>query len=160
MPSGPFAHVALLVRDLDQAIDDWTKILRVLDPRQLDQRIVRYDVFESEGESMRWATFVANHGCEIQLVEPAAGTALALRMEKHGEGVHHLCFTTDDVPDAMRRLAAEGAAQGDEQTFSDANVPWQHWAWISPTVAHGVLVEVARPYRAVDGQWEPAAGTS
>ena len=45
MPSGPFAHVCLLVNDLDQAIDDWTKILRALDPGQLEKRIVRYDDF-------------------------------------------------------------------------------------------------------------------
>ena len=33
MPSGPFAHVCLLVKDLDQAIEGWTKLLEILDPR-------------------------------------------------------------------------------------------------------------------------------
>ena len=35
MPSGPFAHVCILVHDLDVAVDDWTKILSVLDPGQV-----------------------------------------------------------------------------------------------------------------------------
>jgi methylmalonyl-CoA/ethylmalonyl-CoA epimerase len=105
VPLGPFAHVALLVEDLDRALNDWVKILDVLDPEQLEEPIVRYDGFEGGEDNMRWATFVAARGCEIQLIEPAPGTPLARRLAKHGEGVHHLCFTTDDVPAAMRRLA-------------------------------------------------------
>lgn len=71
MPSGPFAHVCLLVEDLDQAVDDWTKILRALDPGQLEEQIVRYDAFEGGADQMRWATFVSHHGAEIQLMQPA-----------------------------------------------------------------------------------------
>ena len=41
MPSGPFAHVCLLVKDLDQAVEDCTKSLRALDPEQVEERIVR-----------------------------------------------------------------------------------------------------------------------
>jgi methylmalonyl-CoA/ethylmalonyl-CoA epimerase len=40
MPSGPLAHVCFLVKDLDKAIEDWTKILGVLDPAQLEAPIV------------------------------------------------------------------------------------------------------------------------
>ncbi len=46
MPSGPLAHICLLVKDLDKAIEDWTKLLEILDPAQLEERIVRYDAFE------------------------------------------------------------------------------------------------------------------
>jgi methylmalonyl-CoA/ethylmalonyl-CoA epimerase len=33
-------------------------------------------------------------------------------------------------------------------------MPWQEWSWVPPGATHGPLVEVARPYRAVDGKWE------
>ena len=36
-------------------------------------------------------------------------------------------------------------------------MPWQRWTWVLPDSAHGTLVEVARPYLAVDGKWESAA---
>ncbi len=39
MPSSPLAHISLLVHDLDQAVEDWTKILGVLDPDQLTQQM-------------------------------------------------------------------------------------------------------------------------
>lgn len=158
MPSNVIAHVCLLVEDLDKAVEDWTKILTVLDPEQLEEPLVRYDEFEGGDDSMRWATFVSHNGPEIQLMEPAPGTPLHTRLGTHGEGVHHICFTTPDVPGAMQRLKDEGVALKSTQVFSDPNMSWQQWSWIPPKATHGTLVEVARPYRAVQGKWESAAG--
>ena len=104
MPSNSFAHICMLVKDLDQAIEDWTKILRVLDPDQLEEPIVRYEQFEAGGDTMRWATFVSHNGPEIQLMEPGPETPLGQRLAKRGEHVHHICFTTPDVPRTMALL--------------------------------------------------------
>ena len=153
MPSSAFAHICLLVRDLVKAVEDWSKILGVLQPVQLDEPIVRYDEFEGGADSMRWATFVSAVGAEIQLMEPAPDTPLARRLASHGEGVHHICFTTDDPDDAARRLREAGVNASDE-VYSDPSMPWQRWTWVMPDSAHGTLVEVARPYRAVGGKWE------
>jgi methylmalonyl-CoA/ethylmalonyl-CoA epimerase len=155
VPSGPFAHVCLLVNDLDRAVEDWTRILRALDPDQLTEPLVRYEDFEGGEDRMRWATFVSGHGAEIQLMEPAADSPLGARLAKHGEHVHHICFTADDPAAVSRRLAEEGLSTSPE-VFSDPAMPWQRWTWILPASAHGTLVEVARPYRAVDGTWESA----
>jgi methylmalonyl-CoA/ethylmalonyl-CoA epimerase len=152
MPSGPLAHICLLVKDLDQAVEDWTKILRALDPGQLAEQMVHYDEFEGGEDSMRWATFVSHHGAEIQLMQPTPDSPLGRRLAKHGEGVHHICFTTDDPAAVSRRLAEEGLNASDE-LFSDPEMPWQRWSWVMPDSAHGTLVEVARPYKAVDGKW-------
>jgi methylmalonyl-CoA/ethylmalonyl-CoA epimerase len=153
MPSGPLAHVCLLVDDLDQAIDDWTKILAALDPEQLTEPVVRYEEFEGGDDQMRWATFVSHRGTEIQLMEPAPDTPLGKRLAKHGEHVHHICFTTDDPGAVATRLAEEGLSTLPEVN-QDPSMPWQRWNWILPKSAHGTLVEVARPYKAVDGKWE------
>jgi methylmalonyl-CoA/ethylmalonyl-CoA epimerase len=153
MPSSAFAHVCLLVEDLDKAIDDWTKILEVVQPEQIEERIVRYEEFEGGEDSMRWATFVSDVGAEIQLMEPAPGSPLGKRLAKHGEGVHHICFTVDDPEQVSQELAAKGIVTGGE-VFSDPEMPWQRWTWVLPSSAHGTLVEVARPYKAVDGSWE------
>lgn len=152
MPSGPFAHVCILVNDLDRAIEDWTKILTALDPGQVEQQIVRYDDFEGGDDRMAWATFVSDHGTEIQFMAPGPGTPLGRRLAKHGEGVHHLCFTTDDPAAVSARLAEQGISTS-EEVFSDPQMPWQRWTWIGPDSAHGTLVEIARPYRAVAGAW-------
>jgi methylmalonyl-CoA/ethylmalonyl-CoA epimerase len=159
MPSGPFAHVCLLVHDLDRAIDDYSKILGVLDPGQLEKKLVRYDEFSGgEDTGMKWATFVSDHGAEMQFIEPGPGTPLYDRLQKMGEHVHHLCFTTTDVPGAMSRMAAEGITlMGGGETYRDPGMPWQEWSWVSPKSAHGVLIEVAQPYESRDdGKWHHA----
>jgi methylmalonyl-CoA/ethylmalonyl-CoA epimerase len=148
-----------MVADLDQAVEHWTKILKVLDPGQLEEQIVRYDEFEGGEDNMRWVTFVSAHGAEIQLVEPAPDSPMGRRLAKHGESVHHICFTTEDPEAARQQLRAEGLSTADELS-NDPDLPWQQWTWVLPDSAHGTLVEVARPYRAVAGRWElgsPAA---
>jgi methylmalonyl-CoA/ethylmalonyl-CoA epimerase len=161
MPSSPFAHVCLLVKDLDKAIEDWTKIFGVLDPQHLKDRVVKYDEFSSgQDQGMKWATFVANHSTEIQFIQPAPGTPLGDRLEKKGEHVHHLCFTTDDVKGAMTKFSEQGLqVLNDGEVFSDKDMPWQNWAWLGPKSAHGVLIEVAAPYESRnDGKWYHAPG--
>ena len=162
MPTSPFAHVCMLVKDLDKAIEDWTKILKVLDPKSLDQPIVKYDTFGGGNDAgMKWACFVSEHGgAEIQFIQPAPGTPLGDRLEKRGEHVHHLCFTTDNVPGAMAQLAAEGLdLPGNGATYNDPDMPWQKWSWVSSKSAHGVLLEVASPYETRgDGQWHHSPG--
>jgi methylmalonyl-CoA/ethylmalonyl-CoA epimerase len=160
MPSGPFAHVCLLVENLERAIEDWTRILGVLDPGQLGEPLVRYEDFAGGADSgMRWATFVSRHGCEIQFIQPAPDTPLGRRLAKLGEHVHHLCFTTPDVPGALDKLAAQGIERASGgQVFSDPGMPWQRWGWVSARSAHGVLLEVASPYESrQDGRWHPVA---
>ena len=112
MPSSPFAHVCMVVRDLDTAIKDWTKILRVLDPGQLEERIVKYDEFSSGDDAgMKWATFVNNYGTEIQFIQPGPGTPLGKRLDKVGEHVHHLCFSTDDLEGDMAKMGEDPKTQ-------------------------------------------------
>ena len=156
MPSGPFAHVCLLVNDLDQrgrGLDADPPRAR---PGQLERQIVRYDDFDGGGDAVRWATFVSDHGAEIQLMEPGPETHLGKRLAKHGEHVHHICFTTDDPAAVSQRLADEGLSTSPE-VFEDPDMTWQRWTWVLPDSAHGTLVEIARPYKAVDGRWEGSA---
>jgi len=151
----------MLVKDLDQAVEDWTKILKVLDPKSLEKRLVKYETFSSGADAgMRWATFVNEQSTEIQFIQPGKGTPLGDRLDTVGEHVHHLCFTTDDVPGTMEKLRAEGLhLMGGGKTFNDPDMTWQKWSWVGPKSAHGVLIEVASPYESHDdGLWHHAPG--
>ncbi|KJS07478.1 MAG: methylmalonyl-CoA epimerase [Gammaproteobacteria bacterium BRH_c0] len=148
----------MVVKDLEVAIEDWTKILGVLDPGQLKDPIVKYDEFSSGDDAgMKWATFVSHHGTEIQFIEPSPGTPMGDRLEQVGEHVHHLCFTTPDVPGALATLSAQGIKlAGGGKTYNDPDMTWQKWGWISHKSTHGCLIEVASPYEShKDGKWHP-----
>ena len=115
---------------------------------------MRYDDFEGQEKGgVRWACFVSHQGAEIQLIEPSPESHLGRRLAKRGEHVHHICFTVDDPADAARRIAEQGL-EVDADLNTDPLVPWQAWNWVRPESVHGTLVELARPYKAVDGRWE------
>jgi methylmalonyl-CoA/ethylmalonyl-CoA epimerase len=158
MPGGPLAHICFLVRDLDQAVEDWKTILGELDPAQLEQPIVMVERWEAGEDVMSSATFVNPGGSEIQLLCPLNDGPLGRRLAKHGEHVHHVCFTSPDLPGVVERLADKGVELTSTELQNDPGLPWQHWTFISKASSHGALVELAYPYRPVDGVWEPGEG--
>jgi methylmalonyl-CoA/ethylmalonyl-CoA epimerase len=158
MPGGPFAHVCFLVKDLEKAIEDWTKILSVFDPTQLEAPIVRQH-WESGDDVMEAATFVNPDGCEIQLITALNDDGpVGRRLAKHGEGIHHLCFTSANLQESVNELDAKGIKLTSTELVGDPDMPWQAWTFVAPESSHGPFIELAYPYKPVDGRWEPGEG--
>ncbi|MCB1464418.1 MAG: VOC family protein [Nitratireductor sp.] len=151
-----FAHVCLLVKDIHAAIDHYSKILGVLDPQQTVEPLVYYEDFGVGEERLAYATF-PSPGCEIQLMQPKTpGTALYRRLEKLGEHVHHICFTSPNVHEMVEKLAENDIGIVKEGVSTDPQMPWQHWTFVDPRMSHGVLIEIANDYDSVEGKWGPA----
>ena len=80
---------------------------------------------------------------EIELLEPiTSGTGVARFLENRGEGLHHVCFETDDVHRDLESAKARGLAVIDQQ-------PRPGLAglicFLHPRSSHGVLIEYAQP---------------
>lgn len=148
-----FAHVCFLVADIHQAIDDFGRILGVLDPEQAAGELVLQEGSIGGDDLYHVATF-SSPGCEIQLIEPVEGP-LKARLDKKGEHVHHICFVSERLEETVEELkAAEIPLTNDELTDDEVNDTWQSWTFVHPKMSHGALIEVARTYRTVDGKWE------
>lgn len=156
MPSGRLAHICLVVRDLDAAIEQWSRILSVLDPDQLEQPIVRYEHFSGGGDEVTMAIFASANGAEIQLLTPLNDGPTARRLARHGEGVHHIAFTHASVDEAGRQLRSMGMQLTSPHPMQDPAIPWLDFTFIAPESANGAMIEICSPYRPVDGRWEPA----
>jgi methylmalonyl-CoA/ethylmalonyl-CoA epimerase len=155
MPGGPLAHVCFVVKDLEKSIDDWTKILSVFDPGQLEQPVVRQR-WASGDDVMEVATFANPNGCEIQLMCPLGDDGpVARRLAKYGEGVHHLCFTHPNLPEALTELQEKGVELTSPDLVGDDAAPWQAWTFVAPRSGTGLFIELAYPYKPVDGEWTP-----
>ncbi|MBI5603150.1 MAG: VOC family protein [Deltaproteobacteria bacterium] len=137
------AHICLLVKDIDQAIEHYTRILGVVSPALLNQPVAKEECYAGEDRYFT-AFFKADRGgCDIQLLQPLeAGSPLYKRLETHGEGLHHIAFTSTHLEDTFRRLKQEKVALHGEQFNFDVNNPDVRWVWITPQFAHGVLIEV------------------
>ncbi|MFQ5898037.1 MAG: methylmalonyl-CoA epimerase [Candidatus Methylomirabilia bacterium] len=89
------------------------------------------------------AALLAVEDGEVELLEPIApGTGVARFLEKRGEGLHHLCFETEDVGKALGELRSEGVALIDQ--VPRPGLAGQI-AFLHPSACGGILVELATP---------------
>jgi methylmalonyl-CoA/ethylmalonyl-CoA epimerase len=149
-------HISFLVRDLDEAVEKWKKMLGILDPEQA--KGITYGGGVEGGEEMRWATFVNPKGCSIQLFETLSDGFLKRILDKRGEMVHHVAFLSSDVETTVDELrAAEVPIIQDENTAPDT-MPWLKWNFVPPDYVGGVLIEVAQRYNVEGNEWVPVPG--
>ena len=95
-----------------------------------------------------WALGILMHGAYA--ADPAAQLSLPAQAATALNGIDagriraHVKFLSDDLLEGLKTLPEEN---------QDPSMPWQKWTWVLPQSTHGTLVEVARPYKAVDGKW-------
>ena len=126
---GRVHHIALVVRDLDDALPLWRDVLGlpvegVLPVASDGVRIA----FLSVGES------------KVELVEPVdPDTGVARFLETRGEGFHHVCFEVPDLARALADLAAEGVELVDAAPRPGGEGPV---AFLHPRSTQGLLIEL------------------
>jgi methylmalonyl-CoA epimerase len=126
-------HVAIVVRDLDQALAFYRDALglKVADRRQVPEEGVEI-AFLPTGEA------------EIELLQPLTQEGGVARfLEKRGEGLHHICLALDDISTAMGRLEDAGARVLSEEPQVGAD--GTRYVFVHPKSAHGVLIELYEP---------------
>jgi len=125
-------HVGAVVRSADEALRFWRDALglEVTADRVIEDQGVR-GVLLKIGNS------------EIELLEPTRDdTGVARFLETRGEGMHHICFESDDVSAELKRAAGKGL-----ELIDAAPRPGLAGmiGFLHPKANHGVLVEFATP---------------
>jgi methylmalonyl-CoA/ethylmalonyl-CoA epimerase len=130
---GPIHHVAIVVRSIDDSLPRYRALFGLEaedEPRIFASQLVRL-VFLETG---------AAPAARLELVEPIDDTSgVARYLEAHGEGVHHICFTTEDLPLALEALAAREAELIDREPRPGAHGTV---AFVHPRTLNGVLWEL------------------
>ncbi len=142
------AHICILVKNIDEAIEHYSGIFRAVSPHLLHRKVNKE---ERVAGSDRYATafFLApGNGCDIQLLQPLdPGSPLYKRLEKHGEGLHHIAFSSTHLEDTFQQLKDNGVSLQGNDFIYDENAPDTRWVWVQPRYAHGVLIEVMDEYK-------------
>jgi methylmalonyl-CoA epimerase len=90
------------------------------------------------------ATFLATGQSSLEMLEAtAASSPIARYLEKRGPGMHHVALRVDDIGAAIQHLKARGVRLIDEQARPGAEGALV--AFIHPSAANGVLVELKQP---------------
>ena len=161
MPGVHIDHVAMCVNDLEQAIDDWNDLLGVLSPGHAEH--MTRGRGDADGTPMVWATFQNPDplGVSIQLWAPGApGTWVHKVLAKRGEFVHHIAFLSDDFGHTIEQCREAGLPLVLDENSNPDTMPWLKWNFIPEEKTHGVLIELATRYQAIDGRWYPHPGNA
>jgi len=149
------AHVCILVKDIDQAIKHYTNIIDVATPQLFKREVVRQERYAGDEKYITAFFDGLGDGCDIQLLQPPdEQSPLYKRLKKHGEGVHHICFSSSHIEDTYRLCKEKGISVNDkiidERADGSDQTDIRHF-WILPQYAHGVLIEMIDDYKVVDG---------
>jgi len=127
-------HVALAVRDLDEALDDLARVWGL----QVGSRE------RVEDQGVEEATLDVG-GAQLQLIAPTSEASTVARfLERRGEGLHHIAYGVSDLEASLSLLKARGARLVDERPRRGGG--GRLVAFVHPEASHGLLVElVQRP---------------
>ena len=125
-------HVAIIVRDIEQALHFYRDILGIT-PREIK------DV-PTEEVRIAFLPMGGPNGSEIELIQPTVSeSSLTKFLEKRGEGLHHICLEVDDIDAALHDLQAKGASVLDKQPRVAAE---GRAIFLHPKGTNGVLLEL------------------
>jgi methylmalonyl-CoA/ethylmalonyl-CoA epimerase len=112
LPFSGIAQIALIVPDLEKAVENWHRVLGVgpwhfyTYGRPLVRRMTR----NGEPAEYRMRVALANAGpMRIELIEMLEGdTVYREFVDEHGYGVHHIGVLVDDMRAALQQAEAAG----------------------------------------------------
>jgi len=97
----------------------------------------------NDQDGWRWVQFRYPNGGKVELLEPLGDEGFLARfLERHGEGLHHVTFKTDDIRAAIAHVESLG------YELVDVHLDDPHWkeAFLRPSGAHGTLIQIAQSY--------------
>jgi len=122
-------HVAIVVQDIDAALNFWEQTFGL-----------KLDHVEDVPSQKSKVAFLPLGESEIELVQPTTSdSGLANFLEKRGEGMHHICIEVSDIDATLAELKSKGV-----RLINDVpeELPGRKMAFIHPKAANGVLVEL------------------
>ncbi len=126
-------HIGIAVRDIEAAMQLFGTIFQV---ESFHREIV-------EDQKVAVASFSVGDVI-IELTAPTdAESPIAKFIEKRGEGIHHIAFSTDNINAELARLDAEGIRLVDREAKPGAHD--MLIAFLHPKSTNGVLMELTAP---------------
>jgi methylmalonyl-CoA epimerase len=133
---GPVHHVAIVVRSIEESLPRYAALFGwspEAPPFTFESQRVRL-CFLRSGEPP---------AARIELVQPIDGeSGVARFLVARGEGLHHVCLVSDDLPADLAALAAAEAELIDREPRPGAH---GQVAFVHPRTLNGMLWELLAP---------------
>jgi methylmalonyl-CoA/ethylmalonyl-CoA epimerase len=126
-------HVAMVVEDLDEAIELYQDRLGM--PLQHRERVEQFGVE---------AVLLGIGDEHVELLKPVdPDSGVGRFLERRGPGLHHLAYRTDDIDSALESVRAAGLQLIDERPRT--GIRNSRVAFMDPKSTGGVLMELVEP---------------
>ena len=123
-------HIAIVVKDTDEALTFYSDVLGL--------PLLFSEVLEEQAVRLTHLDLGNTH---LQLVQPLKEDhPLQDYLRQRGEGLHHVCFKVDNVPQAMAQMPAHGLESRDDAPRRGPR--GRQAAFIKPEMTRGVLFEI------------------
>lgn len=123
-------HIAIAVRDLESAIDYYT--------RAFGATVAHREVVERDGVEEALLSVAESY---IQLLTPTReDSPVARALDKRGEGLHHVGYRVENCAEALAAMVAAGATAIDQQPRPGSRGTTV--AFIHPKGSFGTLIEL------------------
>ncbi|MGH2456469.1 MAG: VOC family protein [Candidatus Limnocylindria bacterium] len=132
MSIGSIHHVAVVVASIDEALPRYRRLFGWEPERE------PFD-FAAQRVRLCFLPTGAPPAARIELVEPIGESGVARFLATRGEGLHHVCLLSDDLPADLATLAAAEAELIDRQPRRGAH---GSVAFVHPRTLSGVLWEL------------------
>ena len=130
MPEITLNHIALVVEDLDAALNFWSGVLGL----QLDGKAAFVP-----NEEVNIA-FLNIGEARLELIQPTTtDSGVAKFLAKRGPGMHHICLEVDDLETILNVLMEKGIELINE---SPRERHGRRYAFVHPNSSFGVLLEL------------------
>jgi methylmalonyl-CoA epimerase len=127
-------HVAVVVRDLESALQFYRDLLGIQPSRILD--------FPQDGVRIAFLPLGGGDGSEFELLEPINPAGSVARfLQQRGGGLHHICLEVPDIERALAELRDAGARVLDDSPRPTAE---GRGIFLHPKGTGGVLLELVQ----------------
>lgn len=125
------SHIGIAVKDLDEGIAFYQKLGFVLEGTE-----------EVPSQMVKVAFFPVGD-TRIELLAPTSDESpIAKFIEKKGEGIQHIAFAVDDLPQALKETEESGIRLIDKEPRPGAH--GADIAFLHPKSTGGVLIELCK----------------
>lgn len=125
-------HVGVVVRAIDDALPFWRDTLGL--------HLHKLETIEEQGVK---AALLSVGDSEVELLEPVVNdNGVARYLESKGEGLHHICFQSDDVERDLAEMKAKGTEMIDQVTRVGIA---GRICFLHPKAMDGALIELCQP---------------
>lgn len=132
MPIQRIDHIGIAVESIDDSLDFY---------RALGLDVNHVEDVPQEG--VKVAMILVGES-KVELLESISDDSPVRRfLDRHGPGVHHVCYASDDIHGDQERLREQGVETLRPEPTRGAGGCWVQF--IHPKNAGGVLVELSQP---------------